>query len=92
MSLFRHFCQYGSIHGHGQPIRWASIYGEYPISPHGLKSAFPCGQEMAFMGARIANRAVVTIEVIGQVAIIVVMGMILVAIGASIYGMLGTMH
>jgi len=44
------------------------------------------------MGARIANRAVVTIEVIGQVAIIVVMGMILVAIGASIYGMLGTMH
>lgn len=41
------------------------------------------------MDARIANRAVVTIEAIGWVAIIVVMGLILIVIGTSIYGLLG---
>jgi hypothetical protein len=44
------------------------------------------------MGTRIANCAIVTIEVISRVVIIIVMGMILTIIGASIYGMLGTMH
>lgn len=47
------------------------------------------GQEMQPMDARIANRAVVTIEAIGWVAIIVVMGLILIVIGTSIYGLLG---
>jgi hypothetical protein len=45
-----------------------------------------------FMGTRIANRAIVTIQVISRVAIIIAMGMILTVIGASIYGMLGTTH
>jgi hypothetical protein len=44
------------------------------------------------VGTRIANRVIVTIQVISRVAIIITMGMILTVIGASIYGMLGTTH
>jgi hypothetical protein len=39
---------------------------------------------------RIANRAIVTIEIISRAAIIIVMGMIFAVIGVSICGMLGT--
>lgn len=39
------------------------------------------------MRTRIANRAVGTIQVITQVAIVIAMGMILTVIGTSIYGM-----
>ena len=44
------------------------------------------------MDSRIADRAIDTIEVIGRLAIIIAMGMILVVIGGSIYGMLSTTH
>jgi len=44
------------------------------------------------MGTRIANRAFVMIQVISRVVIIIVMGMILTIIGASIYEMIGTTH
>jgi len=44
------------------------------------------------MHTRIANRAIVMIQVISGAAIIIAMGMILTVIGASIYGMLGTTH
>jgi uncharacterized RmlC-like cupin family protein len=44
------------------------------------------------MGTRIANLAIVTIQIISRVAIIIAMGMILTVIGTSIYGMLGTTH
>ena len=45
-----------------------------------------------FMHARIAHRAMVTIQFIGRVAIVTAMGMILTVIGAGIYGMLGITH
>ncbi len=41
------------------------------------------------MGRRIADRVVVTIQVISQAAVVIVVGMILMTIGASIYGMFG---
>jgi hypothetical protein len=44
------------------------------------------------MYARIANRAIVTIEVISRVAIIIVMAMILIVIAASIYEMFGATY
>jgi hypothetical protein len=44
------------------------------------------------MDTRIANRAVVTIEVITRAAIMIVMAMFLIAIAASIYEMLGAAH
>lgn len=44
------------------------------------------------MDTRIANRAIVTIEIISRAAIIIVMGMIFAVIGVSICGMLGTTH
>jgi hypothetical protein len=44
------------------------------------------------MGTRIANRAFVMVQVISRVVIIIVMGMILTIIGASIYEMIGTTH
>jgi hypothetical protein len=44
------------------------------------------------MHTRIAYRAMVTIQVIGRVAIVIAMGMILTVIGAGIYGMLGSTH
>jgi hypothetical protein len=44
------------------------------------------------MYARIANRAIVTIEVISRVAIIIVMVMILIVIAASIYEMFGATY
>ncbi len=44
------------------------------------------------MDTRIANRAVVTVEVITRSAIIIVMAMFLIAIVASIYEMLGAAH
>jgi len=50
------------------------------------------GQESTLMDTRIANRAMVTIHVISQAALVIAMGMILIVIGASIYRMLGTTH
>jgi hypothetical protein len=44
------------------------------------------------MDTRIADRAISTVEAIGWVAIIIVMGLILIVIGASIYGSLGIAH
>ena len=44
------------------------------------------------MGERIANRAVVAIQIMSRVAIIIAMGMILAVIGTSIYGLLGITH
>jgi hypothetical protein len=44
------------------------------------------------MHTRVASRAIVTIQVIGRVAIVIAMGMILTVIGAGIYGMLGITH
>ena len=44
------------------------------------------------MGTRIANLAIVTIQIISRVAIIIAMAMILTVIGTSIYGMLGMTH
>jgi hypothetical protein len=41
------------------------------------------------MRTRIANRAIVTIQVITWVAIFIAMGMISTFIGASVYGMFG---
>jgi hypothetical protein len=41
------------------------------------------------MDTRITDRAVITIEVMSRVAIIIVMGLILTVIAASIYGSLG---
>ena len=68
-----------------------STYSEYPIGPHGLKNAFHREQEDR-MDTRIANRAVVTVEVITRAAIIIVMAMFLIAIAGSIYEMLGAAH
>jgi hypothetical protein len=44
------------------------------------------------MHTRIAHRTMVTIQLIGRVAIVIAMGMILTVIGAGIYGMLGITH
>jgi hypothetical protein len=44
---------------------------------------------MQRMDTRIANRTIMTIEAIGWVAITIVMGLILMVIGASICGSLG---
>jgi hypothetical protein len=44
------------------------------------------------MHTGIAHRAIITIQVIGRVAIVIAMGMILTAIGAGIYGLLGITH
>ncbi len=44
------------------------------------------------MHTRIARGALAAIQVITRVAIVIAMGMILTAIGASIYGMIGTTH
>jgi hypothetical protein len=44
------------------------------------------------MDTRVANHAMVTVQVISWVAIIIVMGMILTTIGAVIYGSLGPAH
>jgi len=44
------------------------------------------------METRIADRALNIIEIIRWAAIIIVMGLILSVIGASIYGSLGAMH
>lgn len=44
------------------------------------------------MSRRIADRVIVTLETISQAVIVIVMGMILTTIGASIYGMFGAAH
>jgi hypothetical protein len=44
------------------------------------------------MGTGIANRAIITIQVISWAAIIIVLGMILTIIGVGIYGSLGIAH
>lgn len=41
------------------------------------------------MNRRIADRVIVTIQTISQAVIVIVIGLILTTIGASIYGMLG---
>ena len=55
----------------------------------GLKNALYHQQEFQRMNRRIADRVVVTIQVISQAAVVIVVGMILMTIGASIYGMFG---
>jgi hypothetical protein len=66
-------------------------YGDYSISPHGLKNASAWrGDDL--MDTRIANRAIITIQVISWMAIITVLAMILTIIAASIYGSLGATH
>jgi hypothetical protein len=50
------------------------------------------GRELTFMDARIANRAVVTIEVVSRAVIIIAIGMISTLIGASIYESFRTLH
>jgi hypothetical protein len=55
----------------------------------GLKNAICHQQEFQRMNRRIADRVVVTIQVISQAAVVIVVGMILMTIGASIYGMFG---
>jgi hypothetical protein len=49
-------------------------------------------QESTLMGKRIADRAIVTIQVISQGAIIIATGMILTVIVAGIYESLRTLH
>ena len=44
------------------------------------------------MRTRIASRALITIRVIAQTAIVITMGMILTVIGTSIYGMFSATH
>jgi hypothetical protein len=44
------------------------------------------------MGTRIVNRAIITIQAISWVATIIVMGMILSLLGASIYSSLASVH
>jgi hypothetical protein len=63
-------------------------YGEYLTIPWSQK-CIPRGWEMQRMDTRIANRTIMTIEAIGWVAITIVMGLILIVIGASICGSLG---
>jgi hypothetical protein len=47
---------------------------------------------MHLMDTRIVDRTIVTIQVISYVATIVVMALILTMVGASIYGILVTVH
>jgi hypothetical protein len=69
----------------------ASTYSAYPIIRVVLKILSPVeGDDL--MSTRIANRAIVTIQVISQVAIIIATGMILTVIGASIYESVRTLH
>jgi hypothetical protein len=56
------------------------------------KMLLPPDEEMQLMDTRIASRAIATIQVISLVAIIIVMGMIVSLIGASIYGSLASVH
>jgi hypothetical protein len=63
-----------------------------PVQSARSQKCLSRGQESTFMGTRIANRAVVAIQIMSRVAIIIAMGMILAVIGTSIYGMLGITH
>jgi hypothetical protein len=56
------------------------------------KMLLPADEEMQLMDTRIASRAIATMQVISLVAIIIVMGMIVSLIGASIYGALASVH
>jgi hypothetical protein len=56
------------------------------------KMLLPPDEEMQLMDTRIASRAIATIQVISLMAIIIVMGMIVSLIGASIYGLLASVH
>jgi hypothetical protein len=56
------------------------------------KMLLPPDEEMQLMDTRIASRAIATIQVISLMAIIIVMGMIVSLIGASIYGSLASVH
>src|ERR1700747_667372 len=71
------------------PVDWGSFITTAPqsIEPSTEVLAwstkcFPLKRQV--MGAKIANRAIVTIQIIGWVAIIIVMAMFLTAIGTSI--------
>jgi hypothetical protein len=50
------------------------------------------GEEIHDMDPKIAELAIITIQVIRWAAIVVVMGLISTVIGASIYGSLGVMQ
>jgi hypothetical protein len=65
---------------------------EYLISPHGPKNARPAGGRATFMATRIADRAIITIQVISRAAIIIAIGMISTVIAASIYESFRTLH
>jgi hypothetical protein len=56
------------------------------------KMLLPADEEMQLMNTRFASRAIATIQVISWVAIIIVMGMIVSLVGASIYGSLASVH
>jgi hypothetical protein len=76
-SLFGHFCRLGVIQNDGTPIDRAANRGNRMVS----QMLFSGWQ---VMGARIANRAIVTIQIVGWAAIIIVMTIFLTVIGASI--------
>jgi hypothetical protein len=56
------------------------------------KMLLPADEEIQLMDTRIGSRAIATIQVISWMAIIIVMGMIVSLIGASIYGLLASVH
>lgn len=66
-------------------------YGERLVGFVASKMLSP-GQEMQFVDTRIVDRTIVTIQVISSIATIIVMVLILTMIGASIYGILVTVH
>jgi hypothetical protein len=70
----------------------AATYGEIPDQSAWPQKCLSRGQESTFMGTRIADHAIVTIQVISRVAIIIAIGMISTVIGASIYESLVTLH
>jgi hypothetical protein len=64
------------------PDSWHPLQAQpIEIVPDGLESAFD-GRRL--MRPRISNRAIATIQVIGWMAIMIVMGMFLTVIGAGI--------
>jgi hypothetical protein len=65
---------------------------EYLMGPRGQKNARPRGREATFMATRIADRAIITIQVISRAAIIIAIGMISTVIAASIYESFRTLH
>jgi hypothetical protein len=57
------------------------------VCSRGLKSAHP-PQELRYMGARIASRIILTVQVVSWAAFMIGIGLIVSLIAASIYGSL----